>query len=85
MGRKIRKKEKEEKMKIQFSLNKKFYNEDAIKEALKDFNEVCCGDYKKIKGKFLITLKSKNEKHSELLKDEFCNYVLALMKNKALV
>ncbi len=72
-------------MKIQFSLNKKFYNEDAVKEALKDFEKVCCGNYRKIKGKFLITLRPKSEKHFELLKDEFCNYVLALMKNKALV
>ena len=59
-------------------LNNKFYDKEAIEEALKDFAEVCTG--KIISQKFEIELKSDIEN----IEEEFCNYVLGLMKNKGL-
>ncbi|MAG50268.1 hypothetical protein CL621_01345 [archaeon] len=70
--------------KIAFSLNEKFYKKEAIKESLKDFKEVCEGKIERDEqGNFKIILIPKEE--TEKLKEEFCNYVLGLMKNELLV
>lgn len=66
---------------MRINLNKNFYSIDAIKEALKDFKGVCKG--KILNDKIKIELKPKG--NVKKIKEEFCNYVLALMKNKTLV
>lgn len=66
---------------MKLRLNNKFYSREAIEEALKDFKEVCQG--KIINDLIEVELESKKEFRN--LKEEFCNYVLGLMKNKALV
>ena len=66
---------------MRVKLNSKFYNLGAVKEALRDFREVC-------QGKILdnsIELELIPKEDIKNLKDEFCNYVLGLMKNKMLV
>lgn len=67
--------------KMKIKLNKEFYDEDVIKEALKDFEEVCEG--KIINNDIEVELGPKEDTSN--LKEEFCNYVLGLMKNKGLV
>lgn len=62
-------------------LNNKFYNKEAVKEALKDFKDICKG--KILNDKMEIELKP--EGVARKLEEEFCNYVLGLMKNKNLV
>ena len=64
-------------------LNNKFYNEKAVKEALKDFKDICKG--KILNNMMEIELDPKEEKEIKQLKEEFSNYVLGLMKNKGLV
>lgn len=79
MGRKIWQERQEEKMRLR--LNKKFYNKGVVKEALEDFKNVCNG--KVLNDKIEVELEPREE--VRMLKEEFCNYVLGLMKNKTLV
>lgn len=62
-------------------LNKEFYDKAAILEALTDFKEVCDG--KIINDSFEIEIKPRED--IENIEEEFCNYVLGLMKNNVLV
>jgi hypothetical protein len=66
---------------MKIKLNKDFYDETVIEEALKDFKGVCNG--KKLNDNIEIELEVKE--NNENLKQEFCNYVLGLMKNKIMV
>lgn len=66
-------------------LKKSFYDLNTVKEALKDFKEICEGKTISKKGNIEISLKSKNKDFEKNLNNEFCNYILGLMKNKALV
>jgi hypothetical protein len=68
--------------KIYITFNSKFYKKEAIEAALKDFIEVCEG--KILNNKIDVELTPKQE-IKEPLKEEFCNYVLGMMKNKGLV
>ncbi len=66
---------------MEIKLNNKFYDKEAIEEALNDFKGVC-------KGKILnkdIEIELKPKEETKQLKEEFSNYVLGLMKNKTLV
>ena len=73
-----------EENKIKIKLNKQFYDLNAVKESLKDFNKVCNGTIANKKG-IEIVLKPKDKKLTNILGYEFCNYVLGLMKNKIIV
>ena len=66
---------------MKIKLNKDFYNKGAIEEAMDDFKEVC-------KGKIInedIEIELQPKEKTKNLKQEFCNYVLGLMKNKTMV
>ncbi len=73
--------------KLKIKLNNKLYNKTIVNEALNDFKEVCEGK--------ILNSNSNNNKDIEIelnpkediqkLKEEFCNYVLGLMKNKVIV
>jgi hypothetical protein len=60
-----------------FRLNERIYSRESIEQAIVDFKTVCdierSGD-----GLILTPIAEHDAKH---LKDEFCNYVLGLMKN----
>jgi hypothetical protein len=72
------------KNRINISLNKSFYAVDAVKKAAEDFKEI--GDFSvHDKKNILVSIKVKDASQVEILGYEFCNYVLALMKNEALV
>jgi hypothetical protein len=66
---------------VKITLNKNFYTVEAIKEALHDYEEVCRG--RVINDNIEIELESKEELQD--LQEEFCNYVLGLMKNKTAI
>ena len=75
---KIDKKEK----KAELELNSDFYQEDVLREVVKDFGEVFVADIKKSRGKFNITLKLKSsEVGIEEAAYNFLNYLLAEVKN----
>jgi len=62
-------------------LNKQFYSIEAIEETLNDFKDVCDGRI--LNDKIEVEIFPKEEVRQ--LKEEFCNYVLGLMKNKNLI
>lgn len=64
-----------------FKLNRKFYSIEAVKETLKDFRRVCKGRVLNDKIEIELCLREDTQQ----LKEEFCNYVLGMMKNKSLV
>lgn len=66
---------------MKIKLNNKFYNKEAVEEALDDFKEVCQGRI--LNEKIEVELEPKEE--TENLQEEFCNYVLGLMKNNVMV
>ena len=72
----------EEKKRIRFILSNKIYSIDAVKQAEEDFSEIC--DCRIINDKIEVELIPKTEIGAPL-EEEFCNYVLGLMKNKEMV
>ena len=66
--------------KIQIKINPKFYKKEAVEESQKAFSDNF--DYKIIDDS-LIEIESEDD--LETVKNEFYNYVLALMKNKSMV
>lgn len=66
---------------MKIKLNNKFYDKKAVEEALDDFKKVCNG--KIVNNDIEIELEPKEK--IENLQEEFCNYVLGLMKNKIMV
>jgi hypothetical protein len=63
--------------------NSKFYDLDSIKESINDFKEICSGEAVNKNMEIIVTLNPRQDTPN--LKNEFCNYVLGLMKNKCLV
>jgi hypothetical protein len=63
---------------ITFILNSKIYSKSSIEQALSDYSTACEGEI--VDGQFTIKLSLKEE-IDEPLQEEFCNYVLGLMKN----
>jgi hypothetical protein len=64
---------------MEFKLNKNFYKEDSILKAISDFKDVSnITIINKDNDYFII----KTDKNIENLKEEFCNYVIGIMKNE---
>jgi hypothetical protein len=62
-------------------LNKKFYDEKSIKSCLEDFSASCSTDFRDNGEKFEIVVRSKGRLCAKKVGYEFCNYLLAFMKN----
>ena len=70
--------------KVDIKLNRNFYSSEAIRAAIDDFKNF--GKFSiSNKNSILVSLKVKDKESINNIGYEFCNYVLALMKNKALV
>ncbi len=66
-------------MKIKF--NKKIYSLRAVKLAIKDYHNLADFSLEQ-KGKYIIVTLTKIDKDvKEIIRDEFCNYVLGFEKN----
>jgi hypothetical protein len=66
---------------LKVRLNNKFYDAEVVEEAIRDFRGVCRGRIVNDK----IEVELEQEEEISTLADEFCNYVLGLMKNKTIV
>jgi len=58
-------------------LNNKFYDLEVVREAVRDFRKICKARI--ISDEILIEITPKK------IEDEFCNYVLGLMKNRSVI
>lgn len=60
--------------------NKKIYSLKAIKLAIKDYQELADFNLEK-KGKYIqVKLTKIDKEFKSVIKEEFCNYILSLMK-----
>jgi hypothetical protein len=66
-------------------LKKDFYSIDAINETLELFKKICLLELKEDNKAIFISFISEEDMDLDILKQEFSNYVLGLMKNKSLV
>lgn len=62
------------------NLNKKLYKIKAIKIAIRDFSHLADFDIKKELDYYIVKMKNINKEAADVIIDEFCNYVLYLMK-----
>jgi hypothetical protein len=70
--------------KAYISLSKSFYRLESVKKAAEDFKDI--GIFKVKEGRTIdITINPNESSESLTVAYEFCNYVLALMKNEAIV
>ncbi len=65
-------------MVIKFS--KKIYKLNAIKSAIKQYQELADFSFEKKDDYIFVKLKKIDKDIEKIIKDEFCNYVLGLMK-----
>ncbi len=63
------------------NFNRDFYNLDSIKKAIQDYKGLADFDIKLGKKNIKVNLKNINPESKDIIKEEFCNYVLGLMKN----
>ena len=73
-------KEKSLKDKIVIKFNNDFYNLRAIKEAVRVFQGLADFEISSGKKEIRVKLKNIHPQVREVIRDEFCNYVLAMMK-----
>jgi hypothetical protein len=67
---------------MKIMLNKRLYEAQAIKKAVKDFKNTCkCKIVKESPFDVEVEIEAKDNTGEEV-KGEFCNYILGLMKNE---
>ncbi len=69
---------------ITINLSKDFYDIDSVRKCGEDFSGLCSAEIRQ-NGRLKIVLTQKGDVDIELLGYEFCNYLLALMKNTNIV
>ena len=74
----------EKRIEITLKLKRDFYKIGSVKEAIRDFGEICEGRITSKEGP-LIEVRLIPKESSPNIEREFCNYVLGLMKNNSLV
>jgi len=70
-----------ERKNIVINFNKSFYTIDAIKKAIQDYKGIADFNIISDKKKYKVELKNINLESEDIIRQEFCNYVLGLMKN----
>ena len=63
------------------NFNRDFYNLESIKKTIRDYKGLADFDIKLGKKNIKVNLKNINPESKDIIKEEFCNYVLGLMKN----
>jgi len=66
---------------ITINFNKDFYNLKAAKSAIKAYKNLAGFELKENKKFIEVILKNPDKAFKKIIKDEFCNYVLAETKN----
>jgi len=74
-------KKKKNQNKIVVNFNKNFYNFEAIKDAIKVYEKLANFMIEKNKKYIEVTIECADKEVENLIKDEFCNYVLSEIKN----
>ena len=67
-------------MNADIEFNSEIYDEEIIRQSITDFGNVLAGKISR-KGKIINVSLSKIKGNQEEMRNEFCNYVLAAMKN----
>lgn len=65
---------------VSINFNKKLYKLSAIRSTIKAYKNLASFDLKESKKDYRLTLKNIDKDVEPIIKDEFCNYVLYLMK-----
>jgi len=63
------------------NFNKNFYNLESIKKTIRVYKKLADFDIKFTKKRVKVGLKNIDLESKKLIKHEFCNHVLGLMKN----
>jgi len=66
---------------VSFDLNKDFYNLQAIRNTIKAYKKLADFKVRKDKKTIKVIMKNIDKEVKNVIEDEFCNYVLAEMKN----
>lgn len=69
---------------VTIKLNKSLYDIDSIRKCIEDFSGLCSASVNENE-QFEVVLKARGSSDARILGYEFCNYVLALMKNNNIV
>lgn len=67
---------------IQLKLNSKIYKLKSIKQAIKDYSHLGEFNLKQDKVYILVNIVNVDKDYKDVIKDEFCNYILYLLKSK---
>jgi len=67
---------------MDISFNKKFYTLNAVKSAARAYKRLADFRIDDKKGFILVNLSDVDKDVKDIIQDEFCNYVLAEVKNK---
>ena len=65
---------------VKISINPMFYSKEHVKQACKDYEEICSTKMLTFKKKIQIILKPKKSVDLDILGFEFMNYLLSLSK-----
>lgn len=63
------------------NFNRNFYNLESIKKAIQNYNGLADFDIKLGEKNIEVNLKNIDPESKDIIKEEFSNYVLGLMKN----
>ncbi len=63
------------------NFNRNFYNLKSIKKAIRDYKGLADFDIKVGKKNIRVNLKNIDLESKNVIKEEFCNYILGLIKN----
>jgi len=66
---------------MSINFNKDFYSLEAIKKAIQDYKGLADFDIEVKKKIIKVDLENIDPGSKDIIKEEFCNYVLGLMKN----
>jgi len=75
------KKNTEKRKNMVINFNRSFYNLESIKKAIQDYKGLADFDIEVEKENIKVNLKNISPESRNVIKEEFSNYVLGLMKN----
>jgi hypothetical protein len=67
-------------MNMQIIFSKKLYSTKSVNQAIKQYAELAVFSVSEKKKEIVVTLKNIDSDVKNVIRDEFCNYVLYLMK-----
>lgn len=68
---------------MEISFNKKFYQKEAIEEAIEAYSNFADFTLSREGSNWKVTLEEVDSKYKDIIKDEFANYVLGTIKSSS--